>query len=32
LTVAEIKELGKTDPIRANDLIRQGKFVEQTSW
>ena len=32
LTVAEIKELGKTDPIKANDLIRQGKFVEQTSW
>lgn len=32
LTVAEIKELGKTDPIKANDLIRQGKFVEQASW
>jgi hypothetical protein len=32
LTVAELKELNKTDPIRAEELRRQGKYVQQTSW
>lgn len=32
MTVAEIKELGKTDPDTANRLIREGKFVQQNTW
>jgi 16S rRNA C967 or C1407 C5-methylase (RsmB/RsmF family) len=31
-TVAEIKELAKTDPVKANELIAAGKFVAQTQW
>jgi 16S rRNA C967 or C1407 C5-methylase (RsmB/RsmF family) len=31
-TVAEIKELAKTDPLKANELITAGKFVKQTEW
>ncbi len=31
-TVAEIKELAKTDPVKANELIAAGKFVKQTEW
>lgn len=31
-TVAEIKELAKTDPAEATRLINSGKFVQQTNW
>jgi 16S rRNA C967 or C1407 C5-methylase (RsmB/RsmF family) len=31
-TVAELKELARTDPVKANDLIRAGKFIQQTEW
>jgi 16S rRNA C967 or C1407 C5-methylase (RsmB/RsmF family) len=31
-TVAEIKELMKTDPVKANELVNAGKFVKQTEW
>lgn len=31
-TVAEIKELMKTDPVEANRLVAAGKFVKQTEW
>jgi 16S rRNA C967 or C1407 C5-methylase (RsmB/RsmF family) len=32
LTVKEIKELGKTDPVRATELISQGKFKPAEPW
>ena len=31
-TVAEIKELAKTDPAEATRLINSGKFIQQTNW
>ena len=32
LTVAEMKDLIKTDPVKAQELITAGKFVKQTEW
>lgn len=32
MTVAQIKELAKTDPVTANQLISQGKYQKQTTW
>lgn len=32
LTVAQIKELAKTDPDGAEALIREGKFQQQANW
>ena len=32
LTVAQIKELGKTNPEEATRLINEGKFVQQSNW
>ena len=32
LTVKEIKELAKTDPIGAGRLISEGKFVQTKNW
>ena len=32
LTVAQVKELAKTDPEGAEALIREGKFQQQVNW